>query len=379
MAVTAALVAGSAIAAGGAIAGSAISAQGAKDAANTIANMPTSGYNPDADPVLNAISLESLLGLGRSDAGVAQQASPMAQVTAAALKLGLGNLSNEIGTAIASGTYNVSDNSADTAKGMAALDRALMAVGYSHPSELYRAQRAWEAQQAEMNARLAPVREAILKGRLSAYSGISKIAQDFPGASLADINALSKQYEDQIRSGIARDVADQRDQILQNANTLRGNPAATLGRLSQQELLSRQAAPTTALERAIQMLTARETLGTNAISAYQSVLDPANTLALNVANLRSTAATNAAQLMSGNNQFKTSGIASAQQAGANATASGVAGAGNALGGGISSLGNTLMLQSFLKNQSGGGPAAGSTTAPSNPFSDPNYLSSIGVS
>lgn len=377
MAVAAAIIAGSALAAGGAVAGSAISAQGSKDSAKTLAGMPQIGYNPDADPVLNAISLESLLGLGRGDAGVAQQASPMAQVTAAAQKLGLGNLSNEIGTAIASGRYNVSDNSEDTAKGMAALDRALMAAGYSHPSELFRAQKAWEAQQAEMEARMAPVREAILKGRMSAYSGISKIAQDFPSASLGDINALAKQYEDQIRAGIGQDVADQREQIVQNANTLRGNPAATLGRLSQQELLSRQAAPTTALERALQMLSGRQTLGTNALTAYQSVLDPANTLALNVANLRSNAALNALQLMSGNNQFRAAGIANAQQSGANATASGVVGAGNALGGGVSSLGSTLMLQQYLGNKSGGGPAAGSTTPPANPFSDPNYLASIG--
>lgn len=369
MAIAAALIAGSAIAAGGAVAGSAISAQGAKDAAKTISGMPQIGYNPDADPVLNAISLESLLGLGRGDAGVAQQASPMAQVTAAAQKLGLGNLSNEIGTAVASGRYNVSDNSEDTAKGMAALDRALMAAGYSHPSELFRAQKAWESQQAEMNARLAPVREAILKGRMSAYSGISKIAQDFPSASLGDINALAKQYEDQIRAGIGQDVADQREQILQNANTLRGNPAATLGRLSQQELLSRQAAPTTALERALQMLSGRQTLGTNALTAYQSVLDPANTLALNVANLRSNAAQNALQLMSGNNQFRAAGIASAQQSGANATASGVAGAGNALGGGISSLGNTLMLQQFLNTKSSGGPAAGASSDTSRYLAD----------
>lgn len=360
MAIAAALIGGSALAAGGAIGGSMISAQGAKDAAKTLAGIPQIGYNPDADPVLNAVSLESLLGLGRGDAGVAQQASPMAQVTAAAQKLGLGNLSNEIGTAIASGRYNVSDNQEDTAKGMALLDKALMAAGYGHPSELFRAQKAWEAQQAEMNARMAPIREAILKGRMSAYSGISKIAQDFPSASLGDINALAKQYEDQIRAGIGQDVADQRDQILQNANTLRGNPAATLGRLSQQELLSRQAAPTTALERALQMLSGRQTLGTNAITAYQSVLDPANTLALNVANLRSSAALNALQLMSGNNQFRTAGIANAQQSGANATAAGVAGAGNALGSGISSLGSTLMLQQFLGNKSGGGPASGAS-------------------
>jgi hypothetical protein len=198
-----------------------------------------------------------------------------------------------------------------------------------------------------MEAKLAPLRENILQGRMAAYGGIANIAQDYPGASLSDINALQKQYEDQIRSGIKQDVTDQTDQILQAANMNRGNPAATLGRLSQQELLSKQAAPTTALERALQMLAGRETIANTAITGYQSILDPAQNYALNVAGLRANAANQAAALMSGNQNASNNLQAQLAQSAGNSQAAGIAGAGNSIATGLSNWQNQQQMNALI--------------------------------
>jgi len=347
--ITAAIIGsvGAVAAAGVGAASAAADRQAAGKLASDAAHAPVYNNLPWLDPVLNATSLEALLGLGQSNAGLTGQGSPASMIYGIAQQLGLGDITDALNVALYHGQYAQFDNSHDTQQNIAKINQALRAAGFNNPQELMAAQKAWEANRSKTEAQLGPLREQILQGRMAAYGGISKMAQDFPSASLGDINALAAQYEAQIRSGIRQDVGDQTDAILQAANMNRGNPAATLGRLSQQELLSRQAAPTTALERALQMLQGRQTLGSNAITAYQSVLDPANTYALNVANLRTNAAGNAAQLMSGQQQNANNLQASLGMQGANNYATGMTNAGNTLASGASSIAQMYQNQALI--------------------------------
>lgn len=356
MAVTAAIVASAAIAAGAQYASSASASSAAGKAAGQARNAPVASYNPAADPLVGAVSQQALFGLGQpTPDSLVQQSDPLAQVLNIANQSGRFTR-NEIG-AIQGWLpsiyqYGVLPDTSgydqgDAAVGKAAIQKALSLAGYSSPDAFYQASKQYREQQAAYQAQIAPVQQQILQGRLAAYQNISKLAQDFPQASQADIDALSKQYEDQIRRQLAQDTQDQRDQILQQANSGRINPAATLGRLAQQESLSRSAAPTTALERALQLLTGKTNLATTAIAGNQAIIDPGNNYALNVANLRSQAALNAAQLISGQNQQNQQLQANLTNQQGQATANGIAGAGNALSG----IGQQIQMQQILNQLS----------------------------
>ena len=83
-----AVVAGTAITAGTQLYAAEQSAKAAEKAGKAFKEMGIAGYNPNADPVLNAASLEALLGLGASDIGVPQQADLVSQVLDAASRSG---------------------------------------------------------------------------------------------------------------------------------------------------------------------------------------------------------------------------------------------------------------------------------------------------
>jgi len=362
-----AMVAASAISAG---AQAASSAQAAKSANNAGRLVNRTGYNPSADPVLAGISQEAMLGLGMNDIGLAQLADPINVVLNAMNQSG-DVTSEEKDAAMKYMRYialhgsmppESQDLDSRSSRLIAiGLQKALTLGGYTSLQTFVDAQKQYTAETAARAAKIGPVREEILQGRLSAYSGISKIAQDYPGASLQDILLLQKQYEDQIRSGIKQDVTDQQAQILQSANMNRGNPGSTLGRLTQQELLSKQAAPTTALERALQMLQGRETIANTALTGYGQVLDQGNNLALSVAALRANSATAAAALMgqqsSSNNQLQ----ANLAQSAGNSRAAGTAAVGNTVASGINSYMQYQQNQDLIKALTGGSGGPGSNT------------------
>lgn len=337
MAVAAAVAAGAAVAAAGSIAGGMMSAQGAKDAASIYANMPIYQYNPLSDPLLAAASQEGLLGLGQYNPTISAQANPGAQLASKARELGLDRKNKgtlqAINYFLQTGKTDYPDRTARN--GMA---KAMQAMGYTDSGTLWNDIQRYNTETAAAEARNAPVRAAVAEGRNTAYMNLAALAKDFPTATKEEILALAQQYEDQIRTGIGRDVRDQSDQILQSANMMRGNPAATLGRLREAELVEKQKAPTTALERAIMLLQGQSNLGTAAIAAYQNLLDPAQRYALNVAALRTQAMQNAVSGTAQQQQVSTAGQAENTRIAAESMGNGIAGGAAALGSGISGAG-----------------------------------------
>lgn len=375
--------AGAAITAGTTIAAS----EQAKDAANKSAkqyrNMAVSGYNPATDPVLNASSMEALFGLGASDVGVANEASLLTRVLDTATRSGNFNKQQlqKIGGTLANlaGTGQINQGLSKSQQWD--LTRALRLSGYNDPAAFAADAQKQAREAAEREARMAPVRAQVEQGRLAAYSNLAKLAQDYPTATQEDILSLAKQYEDQIRRKSDQDASDLSQQILQSANVSRGNPAATLGRLAQEQSNQRFQAPTTALERAIALLSGRQNLGSSAINAYQALLNPAQNYAAQVANLRTNAAQNAVNAQMGQNAYQTQGVAQGLQQAGEAKAQGLASAGSTIGGAVSSIGtgymNNQMLAGLLAPKSGGPGAGGTTGDPSRDAVLNSFLNSLG--
>lgn len=329
---TALLIAG-ALGAGGSIAGGLLARPEEQD-------MLIAGYSPQADPLLAALSADALLGLGSVDSGIMRQSAPFAQIENAArqtggftddsirhLQQGLAELQGSPLTGARIGDQQMIQSYKNlNGRQMFAVRRAAALAGYDGIEGLLSAQVEYEREQKDYEDKIEPYREETLQGRLAALAGISRILKDFPTASNADIDTLTADVQSQLQRDISRLFSDEREKLLEQANTGGFNPGAALGRLMEQETIQQANTKLDALTQALTLLGGRQSLASNALGSLQTAFMNPQQIANQTASIRSSAATNAAGIAAQQATAMSQMNAQTEALRAQALGSGVAGA-----------------------------------------------------
>lgn len=316
------------------------------------------GYSPQADPLLAALSADALLGLGSVDSGIMRQANPFAQIENAArqtgaftddslrhLQQGLAELQGSPLTGARIGDQQMIQSYKNlNERQMFAVRRAAALAGYDGIEGLLSAQVEYEREQKDYEDKIEPYREETLQGRLAALSGISRILKDFPTASNADIDMLTRDVQSQLQRDISRMFSDERDKILEQANMGGFNPGAALGRLMEQETIQQSDSKLDALTQAITLLGGRQSLASNALGSLQTAFMNPQQLANQTASIRTNAATNAAGIAAQQAAAMNQMNAQTEANRAQATGAGVAGAFNS----ASSILNTYAMMDWFE-------------------------------
>ena len=114
----------------------------------------------------------------------------------------------------------------------------------------------------------------ILDRRLLAQNNLSRLAADFPMASAADLDELTRIIQGQLTQDIDTSYDRQLENLLQSANTRGFNPAGPLGLVEQERARELSRTPTTAADRAIQMLSGRQNLALGSVAGIKTALSP---------------------------------------------------------------------------------------------------------
>lgn len=121
---------------------------------------------------------------------------------------------------------------------------------------------------------------AIQANRLTGQQNLSNLAANYPVATAENIQNWQDQYAKQINSEINQRYGQQSEDLLQLANTRGFNPAGTLGLLDQQKAQELAAVPTTAAQRALQLIGGQQGLASNSIAGINAALSPDSTIAI---------------------------------------------------------------------------------------------------
>lgn len=116
--------------------------------------------------------------------------------------------------------------------------------------------------------------------RLAAEANLAKIAGDFPSASAAEIDALTKSVRESQDREINQRMQEQADQILQQANLRGYNPAGILGELEKNRADSLFDTQFTSADRALQILTGRQTGAMGSVAGINAALSPERFLSI---------------------------------------------------------------------------------------------------
>lgn len=280
---------------GGVLGGAGSAIGGAQSAPAPIrpGDMIFTNYFAQNDPLVSALSLESLLGLGQFDMNQLQRGSPIDEVINTISQSGYfkkGNLKKVV-SALQSlrSTGNLGVGSEMGKK----VSQALAISGYGSTEELLTAQQTFEDQRAAYGKAVAPVSEQVLQGRIAALQGIANLAKDYPTATGSDITNLQNTLLASTRRDVNQQASDLQSQILQQANQGGYNPAGALGLLARSTSNQLQDAYTTSLERAIQLLSGKQTLANTAIAGLSGSMAPGTSAAQYMAGLRTGAAQSA--------------------------------------------------------------------------------------
>ena len=157
------------------------------------------GFMPQADPLLSALTQQSLLGLGTVDPNVARQALPTQQLLATAAQSGqysrrqyrylqaalglppdvLAGAEGLTGKALKK--YLKSKGASKQAsKGMPLAITAAQAAGYGKFSDILRAQEQQAARDAALQQRVAPVAQQVQQGILASQARSGQYLQELP-------------------------------------------------------------------------------------------------------------------------------------------------------------------------------------------------------
>lgn len=192
----------------------------------------------------------------------------------------------------------------------------------------------------------------ILANRLSAQNRLSQLAAGFPTFTAGDIEQQKAQYLKQVQDEINANYDIQGQNLLQSANTRGFNPAGTLAELEKQRIRDLNAAPTTAAERALQLLGGQQGLAAGSVAGLNAALSPDSQIAIMNA-IRNQQTPNTGQLAAA--QIGASAQLAAQQS-QNRTQLGIA-----AGSQLSDTGTLLGLLLRNQNQQNPGPGAGGGT------------------
>lgn len=355
-----ALIGGSLLGAGGQIAGGLLGGGDQISASDILA----SGFNPQADPLQNAVTIQNLINLGFPIQSVVGAASPLSQLQNAVGTGTLGfnerdeaRLSNALrraapaleeavreGLTPAEADKRVRDavfegGAGQGDKRLNVFLRALTGTGFKTIGELFQAESGFRQsigqfeQLAQQQADRALTDEGgILAGQAAARERIARLQQDFPTATQEQISALEEQFRGQAR-----------ERLLESANVGGFNPAAGLSRLESDP---------NALASALSLLGGQGQIAAQGIGALQqSLLSPLQAAQAGAATGLQ-AQLGGAQLAADQARALAQLSAQTNQAQAQALGGGLAGGIGALGSGLQTLG---LLQSF--GPGAGGPGA----------------------
>lgn len=357
---TGALIAGSLLGAGGQIAGGLL---GQPDTFST-SNILASGFNPQADPLQNAVTIQNLINLGFPIDAVVGNASPLSQLQNAVGTGTLGfterdeaRLSNALRRAapaleeaierglspeeadrfIEAAVFE--GGAGDGDKRLNIFKRALSGTGTKTIGGLFEAENNFRTAISNVSQQAgSPEAQAAqaqtLAGQQAARQRIAQIQQDFPEVTQAQIGQIEEQFRSQAR-----------ERLLEQANVGNFNPAAGLSRLE---------ADPNALASAITLLGGQGQIANQAIGALQgSLLSPLQAAQAGAATGLN-AQLGAGQLASDQAQALANLSAQTNIAQNQAVGGGVAGGLGALGSGIQTLG--------LLNAAGAAPGVGGSAA-----------------
>lgn len=116
--------------------------------------------------------------------------------------------------------------------------------------------------------------------RLAAEANLAKIAGDFPTASASEIDALTKNVRESQDREINQRMQTQTDQILQQANLRGYNPAGILGELEKNRADSLFDTQFSSADRALQILTGRQSGAMGSIAGINAALSPERFLSI---------------------------------------------------------------------------------------------------
>lgn len=122
--------------------------------------------------------------------------------------------------------------------------------------------------------------ESIRQARLAGQAKLSQIAGDFPAFTATDLKTQQDQILKQVQDEINAQYDLQGQNLLQSANIRGFNPAGTLGELEKQRIRDLNAAPTTAADRALQILSGQQGLAANSIAGINQALAPDQQIAI---------------------------------------------------------------------------------------------------
>lgn len=152
------------------------------------------------------------------------------------------------------------------------LSRVLSASGYSSVEELLEAQREYERQAQEQQARAHELAPIAAEGRGEAIRSIAQLQQDFPVPTQANLDSLIEEATQNRLRRLAEGTEESREALLQRANVQGFNPAAALGEIEKENLLQRRSAEEEGVARAIQLLSGQVGLGQSALGSLQQSL-----------------------------------------------------------------------------------------------------------
>lgn len=256
------------------------------------------GFTAASDPVLNALSYDAMLQLGLGDASLFAGQSPIDKVRAAALQSGsftrddLDRLNNALMSLRANGSLSGATDS----KVRAVFEKAVRLAGYNNPDDVLRSQTEFNTNLARLQGEMTPANEATRAARYAALQRMAQTVQDYPGATNADITALEQQMYRQAQTDLDWQAKNAQDEILRAANMGGFNPGRALGQMRGAAGVEAARARTTAIDRAIAMLSGRQGLANTAIAGMQGYLQQPTQNLQAASQIRTGAQISAAQL-----------------------------------------------------------------------------------
>lgn len=249
------------------------------------------------DPGLQAAEFETLQQLGVFSPQVLLQGSPLSSL--AALVTSTPNLSNSTkGDFLRSIELSFErfgegerreewlTNIGESRQGRRILESLLSASGFTNIIDLFEAETDYANRVSEIAGSSKAAAQGNQEARLFVMSEMSRLIQDFPSSSAADIEQLKGTEKQRILRDLNIGVDEQIEDQLRLSNIAGVNPGRALGDLEEFRARATQDADTDALAFAVQMLGGQQALATGQLNAFQGFLNPAQVQAQNIAQIR---------------------------------------------------------------------------------------------
>ncbi len=203
--------------------------------------------------------------------------------------------------------------------------------GYGNLEELLQAEQDFQAQAAPLVERLNALSGQVFGGREAAQQAIARLQGDFPAPTASDLRGVIGQEEEALLAALNLNMGDERQALLEAANTGGFNPAAGLGRIGERGLVMRRQIPNDAISRAVALLAGQQGLSAGALSALQGSVGLQDQTSLAAAGVGNQANLSAAQLAAQQAQAFANLATQAQLQKAGFTQQGFSDFGNAFG------------------------------------------------